>query len=260
MVHEQMNEQIISVEKEQIEQTIAVESAFSEKSVPINQEIFFMPYLWRGEKAELVKVYDAESKLLSQTLYDTWTPITNATTIVNSADLATMDINTEKYEYIVDWKFVFDPVYSGATNKARTVKAVQDIYYYIVRRPSNLTNIASGTNNYNSAVNINTPGIIDYYNSSSSHTFTWSVSYGVYMVAAAPTFGSNTEHQTTMTIKKPSISARCSTTYFSVSNAGKVVKNQSKYTIKCYVYRCKVGSYPFSIYQDTVALYNNGLS
>ena len=226
---------------------------------PSNAEAI-VPYLWRGEEVELVKAYTTESAFLSATDFNTWSPSTTAYDIVASSDLGTQSIDTEHYEYIVNWQFYIEPVYSGATNKARTVKAAQNMFYYIVRRPSNLTNIESGTNNYNVAININTPGILDYYNSSSSHTLTWSVSYGIYMTAVAPTFANSTNYSTTLTIKKPKITARCSTTYLSTSNCGKIVKTDTKYYLKCYFYRCKAGSYPFSIYQDTIALYNNGLS
>ena len=219
-----------------------------------------IPYTWMGEDAELVQSYTTESKALSDTDFATWTPSTTAKDIVSSSNLGTQAIDTQNYEYFLMWKLYFVPTYDGSeTNTARLVKNAQNIFYYIFRRPSNLTNISSQTNNNNVAVNINNPSVLDYYNNNSTRTNAWSTSYGIYMTAVAPTFSSSTSYTPTLTIKRPKITARCSTTYLSTTNCSHI-NQSSKYYLKATLWRFKTGSYPFNCYQTAIKLYNGGLS
>lgn len=216
---------------------------------------------WLGEGAELLQTYAKESTLLSSTSYNGWTPSTTAKTIKSGASLTAVAIDLENYDYLLRWQFYCEPVYGdGATNTARMVKVAQEIYQGIFRRPSTLANISSLTDSANVCQTINTPSLMDYYNNNSSHTFTWSASYGIYASATAATFASSSNLQTNLTPKRPSISARCSTTYFSTSNAGKVTQASTYLYTKGWLYRIKKSkSLGYNQYHNVCAIYGSGL-
>lgn len=216
---------------------------------------------WLGEGAELVATYDKESTLLSSTTYASWSPSTTAKTIKSDATAGTYTIDTANYDYLIRWQFYCEPVYNGSqTNTARFIKTVQEIYQGVFRRPSTLANIASLNDSANVCQTINTPSLMEYYNGSGSHTFTWSASYGIYSSAAAATFASSTATSTTMTVKRPAISARCSTTYFSTSNAGKVDQSSTYFHTKGYLYRVKKNKLiAYNQYHNVCSVFNNGL-
>lgn len=219
-------------------------------------------YTFLGSNAELVKAYAKTTTKLSATNYNGWTPSTTAKTIVATSNLESVSINTEDYEYAIVWRFFVEPVYgSSATNTARLVKNAQCIFTYVFRRGSNLTNIASGTNNGNAQLSPFSNAILDYYNASGTHTFTTSASYGIYISATSPTFGSSTSTSTTMTIRKPAINARCSTTYFSTSNAAAVTQASTDLVLDCKLYRMKAGTCdPFNVFQTIIDIYRHGVS
>ncbi len=216
---------------------------------------------WLGEGAELVATYDKESTLLSSTTYASWTPSTTAKTIKSGASAGTYTIDMANYDYFIRWQFYCEPVYNGSqTNTARFIKTVQEIYQGVFRRPSTLANIAALNDSANVCQTVNTPSLMEYYNNSSSHTFTWAASYGIYASAAAATFSSSTATSTTMTVKRPAISARCSTTYFSTSNAGNVDQSATYFHTKGYLYRIKKGkSLAYNQYHNVCSVFNNGL-
>lgn len=126
--------------------------------------------------------------------------------------------------------------------------------------PSTLANIAALNDSANVCQTVNTPSLMEYYNASSSHTFTWAASYGIYASAAAATFASSTSTSTTMTVKRPSISARCSTTYFSTGNAGHVTQGETYFHTQGWLYRIKKNkSLGYNQYHNVCAAFNNGL-
>lgn len=216
---------------------------------------------WLGEGAELIATYDKESTKLSSTTYASWTPSTTAKTIKSGATAGTYTIDVENYDYLIRWQFHCVPAYNGnEANTARLVKVAQEIYQAVFKRPSTLANIGTLTENATVCQTLNTPSLMDYWNDKSSHTFTWSASYGIYSAATAATFASTTAEQTTMTVKRPSISARCSTTYFSTANAGKVDQAETYFYTKGYLYRIKKSkSIAYNQYHNVCALYDDGL-
>lgn len=216
---------------------------------------------WLGEDAGLVATYDTESTLLSSTTYASWTPSTTAATIKSGTSAGTYTIDMVNYDYIIRWQYYCEPVYNGSqTNKALMIKTAQEIYQGVFRRPSTLADIASLSDSANVCQTVNTPSLMEYYNKSSSHTFTWSASYGIYAAATAATFASSSSTSTTMTVKRPSISARCSTTYFSTANAGMVNQSQTYFYTKGYLYRIKKSrSLANNEYHNVCSVFNNGL-
>ena len=216
---------------------------------------------WLGQEAELIATFAKESTLLSSTSYASWTPSTTAKTIKSGASLTAVAIDLEQYDYLLRWQFYCEPVYNGSeTNTARMVKTAQEIYQAIIRRPNSLANIGTLTEAGNACQTINTPSLMEYWNNSGSHTYTWSASYGIYAAATAATFASSTALQTNLTPKRPSISARCSTTYFSTGNAGKVTQASTYLYTQGWLYRIKKGkSLGYNQYHNVCSLFDNGI-
>ena len=215
---------------------------------------------WLGQEAELVETYAKESTLLSSTSFNGWTPSTTAKTIKSGASLTAVAIDLEQYDYILRWQFYCEPVYSGSeTNTARMVKTAQEMYQGIFRRPNSLANIGTLTDAGNACQTINTPSLMEYWNNNSSHTYTWSASYGIYAAETAATFGSSTNLQTNLTPKRPSISARCSTTYQSTGNMGKITQASTYLYTRGWLYRIrKDKSLGYNQYRNVCGLFNDG--
>lgn len=221
-------------------------------------------YVWnfKGDDPELVKVaYAKTTTALEDTNFATWTPSSTAAAIVATSNATTFSADMVNYDYLIRWKFVFDAVYpSGTTMKAVTIRAVDDIWQAIIRRPNSLANIAAKNFAGNSCMTLFTGALMEYYNSSGSHTYTFATSYGIYASATAATFSNATSNTPTVTVKTPAINARCSTTYFSTANAG--VIDQANSTVSLYgeVYRVKTGAVMRSIINGVIDLFDDGIT
>lgn len=215
------------------------------------------PYNPFGEQAELLTTYPKQTFILKDTDFNTWTPSTTAKAIQATATLGTWSIDLANYEYFT--KFIAEAKINyvdGTTKKAAVVRQVTETYQYIFRRPGSVASLGSLTNDTNICSTITTPGLADYYNSSGNRAIGWTASYGFYLGATAHTFASSTNTSTTLTIKRPALNARCSTTYLSTTMGGKVDKETS--TIDCWgeLYRCKKGCFGRSIFNDLISTYN----
>lgn len=217
------------------------------------------PLDFLGAEIEFMQeVYDTTTKL-EDTDFATWTPSTTATTIKTTENLTYKPVlNLAQYEYALRWKFLFDPVYNGSqTNKARTVKTVMNLWQLISKRANSLANIGTKNHAGNVCATLTSAAILDYYNSSSTHTYTWSASYGVYCAATAATFSNSTSNTPTLTIKTPAVSARCSTTYLSTANAACIDQTDSTFRIIGELYRYKPMGILLREYDELCDLYNN---
>lgn len=135
---------------------------------------------WLGNNVELISNVYTKDYTLDDTDFATWTPSTTGVTIIASETLSpTVALDLANYEYALRWQYDFIPTYDGTqTNKARTVRCIADLWQLIIKRANSLTNISAETAAGNACVTLTSGAILDYYNSSSSHTYTWSASYG----------------------------------------------------------------------------------
>lgn len=217
-----------------------------------------VPYNWIGEEAELLETYDMGTTALADTLYNGWTPSTSAKTIKATSNLGTKALSMANYEYFIKWLADCKTVYNdGTTLKAAVVRQCFEITQAIYRKPSNLTNLASGTDSQNNCTTLYTAPLMDYYNTSGSRALTWTGSYGIYIVATGSTFSSSTSNSPTLTIKAPTYNARCNTSYFATGMASAVNQAASTITCKGYLYRSKKGAAMYHMYRDVVDLYNS---
>lgn len=212
-----------------------------------------------GNEAELIRTYDMGTTKLSDTSFNGWTPSTNAETIQATSNLGTITSPAlDEYEYVIKTVFDSNTKYvSGATLNAAVVRQIIEIVQVIHRKPSSLTNLASDTDSYNYTITEYTAPFMEYYNTTPSHTMSWTGSYGIYPAATAPTFSSTSSLNPTITIKAPTYNARCYKSYFKEAMASAVDQDASTIKCKVYVYRIKKsGSLAYQMYHEIVGIYN----
>lgn len=218
------------------------------------------PLAYLGVDAKhLGKVFEKSYKL-KDTAYDTWAGSTTAKVIVTSETLSpTVALDMEKYEYFLMWLFKYKAAFNqGATLKVTPDVEAQSIYQSIFKRPSSLANVDSENFNGNTVLTLYTAPYMCYYNSSGVKTLNWSASYGFYAGATAPTFSSSTSDTPTLTIKTPTISSRCSTTYFATGRVSEVDKNATTMWMEGHLYRVNKGAFTRGAFGELVKVVNNG--
>ena len=217
---------------------------------------------WLGADATLVHEITPITVALKDTDFNTWTPSTTAATVVASQ---TLSGSTQKYvatdllldggyNYINIWCMKLPVVYTGSpTNKALTLFSCGLLVQAMFRRYSSYTNLLDGNMNNNVTAQTTLATFERYYNSSGSLTYTNAASYGFYFANVAPTISSTTAQSPTITLKTPTMSARCSTTYLSTANCGLVDKTNTKLTYTCKVYRVRQDAYLQGFYRYLAA-------
>ena len=213
---------------------------------------------WMGAGAELVGTFTLADVKLSATDFNTWTPSTTATDILatRTAGTFTADGVIDQYDYIIIWETKLPLVYtSGATDVARPLFLAGYHIQELIRRPNSFNNILAG--NANNTVNISafTAGsFLPYYNGNGTLSYTYNTSYGFYCTVTANTLSSATAAAPTITLKSPKVTARCSTTYMSTANAGKIDKDKSVISQKAIVYKVKKPAFLQGIYYNIMRL------
>lgn len=220
-----------------------------------------LPVDWMGVDPEFVKnVYDKQYKL-SETGFATWEAATSAGVIVASetldekyaADMAT-------YEYLLLWKFDADIKYAaGTTQKAIPLREIQVHVQEIFKRPSNRDNIEANVYDGNTCITGFSAPFLLYRNSSGTLTYTWAATYGIYSTIVAASFSNATSDTPNITIKTPSVSARCNSSYFATARAANVDQENSKFRIIGDLYRVKKGTFARDLNKDVVDIYNHSI-
>lgn len=217
---------------------------------------------WLGADATLVHEITPITIALKDTDFNTWTPSTTAATVVASQTLsaasqkyvATDLLLDGGYNYINVWNMKLPVVYTGSpTNKAKVVFSCGLLVQAMFRRYSSFANLLDDNLNNGVTAQQTLATFERYYNSSSSLTYNNAASYGFYFANVAPTLSSATAQSPTITLKTPTMSARCSTTYLSTTNAGLVDKENTKLTMTCKVYRVRQDAYLQGYYRYMAA-------
>ena len=202
--------------------------------------------------------YPATTVYLSNTAFTTWTPSTTALVLDSGANVGTAVLDLENYNYCIVWttKSVF-AYNSSATNKAKIVSQSHSINQSIYKSPNNLTNLRAKNYNTNRCTNLIVVGLANYYNSSSSHTLTYTNTLGIYPTSTAATFSSSTSNTPTMTIKSPSFRIVCNASYLSTANAGNIDASNTYFQYWGELWRVDKDSTMFGMYKNIVNAYND---
>lgn len=213
---------------------------------------------WLGADATLVHEITPITKALKDTDFNTWSPSTTAATVVASETLSTAsqkyvaeDLLSGTYNYINVWNMKMPIVYTGSPSQvALPMFSCGLLIQTMFTRSSSYANILIGNMNNNVTAQTTLSSFLRYYGKTTgSITYTWSASYGFYYANVAPTISSTTATSPTITLKTPSMSARCSTTYMSTTNAGLIDKTNTKLTYTCKVYRVRKDCYLQGFYR-----------
>ena len=170
---------------------------------------------------------------------------------VFSADFA-------NYEYILKWETSIDvALLAGATKKAQLIWEGADQYQILCKRPNSLVNIQAYNYNGNTCFTYYTVPFMRYYNTSGTSTYTHSISYGLYPGLTAATFSNSTSNTPTVTVKTPTIAARCYKSYFTEARAAEVDQENTSITIVGKLYRIAVAGAIREMYDDFYTRFNN---
>ena len=214
-----------------------------------------------GDGFEYVTSLYDETIKLADTDFATWSPTTTATAILASQNVGTFVATSvkdhdywSKFRFIVNFAYVdgFSPI------KATPIKVVGQNWYAITRRASTIANMQSGNRNYNGADGITTNWQTAYYTSTTANTIALSPSYGIYLVNVAPTLSSASAVSPIVTVKRPTVNARCSSTYMATGVVPYI--DQDKTTIRLIqeVYRStNVGFRRSLLYEEFMDDYQN---
>lgn len=203
----------------------------------------------------------SQTVYLKDTDFNTWTPSTTAATVIATASAGTFTAtDIADHDYFIRCRICSDLVYNEgtATSKGRFAKTVGENWYAITRRASNNANLNSSTRNGNVAESITNIWIIQYYNT--AWTATYSSSYGFYPANAAPTLSSTSAASPTVTVNRPTITAKCSSTYFSTAMASAIDKAKSSIKFVWDIYRADSWYWRQGIHLSLMDMWNNGLS
>ena len=209
---------------------------------------------WMGKNPTLVKTL-TETVALKDTDFDTWTPSTTAKVILASADFGTFEADMANYDYMVKWTFDTNLSYlAGATLAVMPIKQMAIAAQSLNRRPSNYQSLVGKTLNQNYYYSlIGIPACI-YYNGSGAIAYASQGSYGFYIAQVNPAYSNNFADTPTVTLKRPTVSARCDTTYMATARAAEIDKN-STLTIKCEVYRVDKPAMVETIFNELMDMY-----
>lgn len=214
---------------------------------------------WMGKDAECIDnaVY-SKTDNLKNTLFNGWTPSTTAKSIVATVTAKTFVPDLSEYEYYLVWDCGCNAAYTGTpTLKAHFLFSRCYLVQQITKRPSNFAKIQAADFDGNACTSLYTGNFVRYYGTTTGTvTYSWATSYGIYFAATNATFSNSTSDEPTITIKTPTVSARCSTTYFSTGNAALVDQENSEWFIRGKLYRVKRDATMRGIYSKVVALIN----
>ena len=202
-----------------------------------------------GKCAEFVRVVYDDETALEDTLFNGWTPSTTAKVIIATANATTEVLDLANYEYVLKWETSIPVVQNSTTLKAQLKWEGADQYQHIRKYPNSLANIRNDVWNGNTSTTFLTVPFMRYWNASGTLTYTHSISYGIYPALTAPTFSSSTSNTPTLTIKTPTISARCSSTYFATARAAEVDQAQTIIHRVGKLYRVKIPNTARELYQ-----------
>lgn len=214
-----------------------------------------------GDGFEYVTTLYDETIKLADTGFATWTPTTTATAILASQNVGTFVATSVKdHDYWSKFRFIVNIAYEDGFSpiKATPIKVVGQNWYAITRRASTIAYMQSGNRNYNGVDSISNTWQIAYYTSATANTLALSPAYAFYLVNVAPTLSSTSASSPTVTIKRPTVNARCSTTYMATGVVPHIDQDKSTIRLINEIYRStNVGFRRSLVYEEFMDDYQN---
>lgn len=210
---------------------------------------------WMGKNPYKIKTVANAKVYFEDTGFATWTPSTTASTIVSSADIETYTPDFTTYDYMLCYKWHTHFEYAPGTIEKIIIT---DSYFFA---PMNLyayrNTLAAMTTGEVSTATYNagkSDARMFYKNSAGNNAFA-SGTYGVY-----PSMPSNTANLSSITIKSPTVYARCSSTYLSTARAADIDQSASFYELVIELWRVDAMSSFFGASDDIIRdMWLNGI-
>ncbi len=197
---------------------------------------------------------------LADTDYADWAASTTAHTLIATNDAAAFTALMSTTAYLIKWQWQVTPVYeSGITLKAVPIVQCGEFWQMLYRRPSNYANLIADNYNGNVAITTRSVPLMVYYNTSGNLAAAFSASNGVYCAATAPTLSSATAASPTVTVKTPTVSCKCSSTYFATGRKA-YISTDTKIQWKCDLYELPMLCAETQMHQSLLSLYSNPLN
>lgn len=220
-------------------------------------------YNWMGDHVETVTApFYTFTTTLDDTDYPDWTPGTALTSILATVNCPTFVADLDNYEYVIEWLWYCQAAWpDGQTYTYCMDKTYGVAYQGIMRRPYGLVNFEEGSWTYNYCTNLYTASMYNiYWNKSGNRTWT-TTGYGYYMSSlTAAALSSTSSNTPTITPKRPVISARCNSSYFTTTRAGQIDQENSTIKIVGNLYRIDKDSTALhGMWAKAVNMYNNPL-
>lgn len=216
-------------------------------------------YDWIGENAQ--EIYDSGVKtyLLKDTLFDSWTPTTTATKMIDAATLTTITADFTQYDYVGILEFNADLKYNVAAANAQMTRFIQYWPSYAGTFPFSAADFEGDTESSSLIGVINPTSTYLFYLNTSLELTSANNSYnGIYAVQQNNNY--LTIAGNTITVTQPEIQMRASSTYWSTTQCGNVDKDNSKVFIRVRVYRVAKGSDDYhAMKQAAKDIYQNGI-
>lgn len=218
---------------------------------------------WMGDNVTFMyQLYDSQFNLNKTTTFDNWTASTTAKACISAVSLDTFQASMTEYEYMMEWIWEVQIGFKdGATMSLIPTREYGTAYQTIHRRAYGITNFESQNQAYNYCTSFYTASsYIIYYNSTPALTWSSGQSYGIYCAVTAPTISSTSSNTPTITPKTPSVSARCSTTYFDTARKVDIDSSTTKIRIIGNLYRVDFHSCALkNMYEKAMFMYKDSI-
>ena len=209
---------------------------------------------WLGTNVKVVKEYDAVTKTLADTAFNTWTPSTTAANIINAVTKDTIAMDAA-YDYIAVFDFVADIKYSVSQASGQTIKASDCVVRSTFAIPATVSELESDQTSTFTTTNRTYRNNV-YATSSTAQTLSFAATYDTFFpdTAFTTTSGSN------IVLSEPAIKVKCNTTAFTTAQAANVDKDASTVSYKLTLYRAKRGSnFESAISVEANRIFNEGI-
>lgn len=214
---------------------------------------------WMGENTEHISQLYTDEFTLEDAGYSSWTPSTTTKALVASKTAATYVADMANHDYLLRYRFRFDPTYaSETTKKALYETECSEMWVAAFRRPNTVANVMARNFAGNSSVTLYSAPLAIYYSTSGVRSYTYAISYGIYPTLTLPSYSNATAASPTMTIKTPTINVRCNSSYFSTASAAAIVADESTVKITIDLYRSDQHATMRSMYDSLLNFYVEG--
>lgn len=211
-------------------------------------------YPWFSPSAELVqRLYTGTFNLSADTDFDSWTPSTTASVILPESAVDDFTYTTSLTDY--DIAFVFNTMVDvkylpGATMTAAVIKFGASLRYLVFGNLAT-TDLTAGVPSSYTTYSLGDLKGTSYYNGSGALVGRMSLQYGAaYFTSNRAPTNSFSSGLYTATWKRPSFSARCSSSYFSTARKAEVDSANSSIVMTVDLVRSPRGDSPWSRVQN----------